>query len=158
MVSSRRVCWCGNNTRRRPSMQCRGWNGSWKFRSWTQECINHSVSTKCPPFTYPWLMSTMTLFCCLRDTAELRECKIVWFTSEKDFLKPNEWKGLASLSENSRRDFFFFLQKKRSDEKTCSCFLSAKETCFYWREKIIYNLHFHSQSFYTFVWSECEKQ
>lgn len=25
-------------------------------------------------------------------------------------------------------------------------------------KKIIYNLHFHSQSFYTFVWSECEKQ
>lgn len=39
----------------------------------------------------------------------------------------------ASKFERELKMGFFFLQKKRIDEKNCSCFLSVKkETCFYW--------------------------
>lgn len=103
--SNRRVCWCGSSTRQRRSTQCKGWSGSWRCKSWTQRGTSPSASTKCRPSTCQWSMSTTTLSCCLRDTAALtdREQNFVWITSsQRDFVEQNEWKGLASLSEDFR--------------------------------------------------------
>ena len=64
----RHVCWCDSSMRLPLWMQCRGWSGNSRCRSWTLLDTNLCASTRSLPFTCQWLTSTMTSYCCLRDT------------------------------------------------------------------------------------------